>query len=184
FIEFPEGIERDLPNMSVGVGKIAVIASPERLGGLLQDACAGGFCPRHHCVHRVFARQVLCDDDTAIAGPELRGLRVVSLRIVSPQCERGRSGLKNAHAFLACSLRPDEAEPLVERRGLDNVGNAKGDQTDVSGHGNQPSILEKSATVRVVERMRLSSRRRFWRRAGSSVLTVTWSKKASTGARK
>ena len=54
----------------------------------------------------------------------------------------------------------------------------------MSRHDAHPSILEKSATVSVVARMRLSRRRRFSRSAASSVLTVTLSKKASTGAAK
>src|SRR5689334_21352204 len=46
-----------------------------------------------------------------------------------------------------------------------------------------PAIFEKSATVRVAARMRLSNFRRFSRSALSSAFTVTLSKKASTGAR-
>ncbi len=46
------------------------------------------------------------------------------------------------------------------------------------------SILEKSATVRVVARMRFNSRKRFSRKPGSWVLTVTDSKNSSTGARR
>src|ERR1700688_862933 len=46
-----------------------------------------------------------------------------------------------------------------------------------------PSILEKSATARVASRISLSSLRRFSRKALSSTLTVTFSKKASTAVR-
>ena len=46
-----------------------------------------------------------------------------------------------------------------------------------------PPILEKSATASVASRMRLSRRRRLARTCGSSALTRTLSKKASTGAR-
>src|SRR5579871_2773983 len=49
-------------------------------------------------------------------------------------------------------------------------------------HG-QPSILEKSATARVAARIWLSSFRRFSRTLGSSSLTFTLSKKASTAGR-
>src|SRR5215204_5926720 len=47
-----------------------------------------------------------------------------------------------------------------------------------------PSIFEKSATARVAARSALRSLRRFRRKAGSSALTVTLSKKASTGGRR
>src|SRR6185437_15619523 len=47
----------------------------------------------------------------------------------------------------------------------------------------QPSILEKSATVSVVARMRFSRRKRLARRSGSVALTVTWLKNSSTGVR-
>ena len=47
-----------------------------------------------------------------------------------------------------------------------------------------PSICEKSATWFIIARMRDSSRSRFSRSAGSSVLTVTLSKNSSTGRRK
>ncbi len=54
---------------------------------------------------------------------------------------------------------------------------------DDGGAEGYPAILEKSATVMVVARIRFRSRRRFSRSLGSSALTVTLSKKASTGAR-
>ena len=47
-----------------------------------------------------------------------------------------------------------------------------------------PAIREKSATLCIVSRMALRSRKRFSRSAGSSALTVTLSKNASTGARR
>src|SRR4051812_959561 len=47
-----------------------------------------------------------------------------------------------------------------------------------------PSILEKSATARVASRISLRSLRRFSRSGGSSTLTVTLSKNASTRGRK
>ena len=47
-----------------------------------------------------------------------------------------------------------------------------------------PATLEKSATACIASRNSLSNLRRLRRRAGSSALTVTSRKKASTGARK
>ena len=53
----------------------------------------------------------------------------------------------------------------------------------ISSCAAHPSICEKSATWFIVSRMRANKRSRFSRSFGSSVLTVTLSKKASTGCR-
>jgi hypothetical protein len=36
-------VEGDFPEISIRIGEVAVIATPKRLGSLLQDMCAGGF---------------------------------------------------------------------------------------------------------------------------------------------
>ena len=87
----------------------------------LQNACAGGFGTRHHRIDRILARQILRDDDAAIAGPYGRGFRVVPLGIASPQREHDRTCLKEADALLA-RFRFGQAKSLIECGGLGDIG--------------------------------------------------------------
>src|SRR6516162_4183128 len=77
FVELPDGFVGDLPHMSIRIGDVAVVAAPESLASLLENAPSGGFGARHHDIDVAAACQILGNGDAAVAGPKLRRLRVV-----------------------------------------------------------------------------------------------------------
>ena len=85
-----------------------------------------------------------------------------------------------ANPKLASMHHEPPSDPCVLPKALLVVAAAK----EVSHPDTYPPIFEKSATASVARRISFRSLRRFSRKPGSSALTVTQSKKASTGARR
>src|SRR5262249_17128443 len=87
-------VEGDLPEMSVWVGEIAVIAAPKRPGRLLQDLRAGSFGPCQYRIDLGLACDILRDTDAAIAIPNRTGQTVFELSLTAPQRQHHTAALK------------------------------------------------------------------------------------------
>src|SRR5688572_20761010 len=111
-------VEGDLPEVTVAVGEIAVIAAPKRLGTPLQNARTCGVRLRQHGIDLSLACDILRNGDAAIAIPQVAGVCILDLRLPVPQREHGPAGVEEAHLGLACPVGFHEAEALIEACGF------------------------------------------------------------------
>src|SRR6478736_1132115 len=129
-IEFPERFEVNFPNMSVGVGEVAVISAPEGLGSLLQDTRASGSpAPswRRPQLRLADSTQSRCRNCRS----EVSCLAIVLESVPVEQREDHEACLEELIAVWL-ALGANEAELLIERHNLGDISHAKGDQANTS----------------------------------------------------
>jgi len=122
-IECPVGIVRDLPDVTLGIGKGTGGTAPLRPGGRPEDgaACLLGFGQDSaDLVGRAHVEGELDAGSTVTAE---RG----------PQAENHAAGLKEAHLIVRL-LRIAPAERLIERTSSGEIGDAKCHKADALVH--------------------------------------------------
>ena len=132
FVEPQMRVEGDLPNMPVRVGEIAVIAAREGRGWLLQDARTRQSALASISIDLVFACDILCNDDAAIAVPQ-HPRHCASSRCASRphSASTTPARVKEAHARPDSAVFDfDEAEALIEAGGVGHIDDAERDESE------------------------------------------------------